>query len=82
MKVLVTVAAAVLLGGGCAGAEWQRGAWMKPGVEPEQQRQDQNECEAHAVANTANERPATLYAECMRARGYEPERFERPAELP
>lgn len=78
MKMLVTVSAAILLSGGCVGADWQRGTWVKPGVEPEQQRRDQYECERYAVTNAVDERRAALYAECMRTRGYEPERFERP----
>jgi hypothetical protein len=78
MRVLLTVAAAILLSGGCAGTGWQRGTWVKPGVEPEQQRRDQYECERYAVTNRVEKQPAALYAECMRTRGYEPERFERP----
>jgi hypothetical protein len=76
-QLVATVGAVTLLaGGGCADAAWHRGAWVKAGVESEQQRRDQDECERYAL--TSAERPAALYAECMRTRGYEPARFDRP----
>jgi hypothetical protein len=72
-RVVALLAGAALGVQGCAGTAWPRGAWAKPGVEREQQRRDQYECERRAVAGRA--RPggeAAVYGQCMRERGYQP----------
>jgi hypothetical protein len=57
---------------GCAGTAWPRGEWTKPGITGAAQRHDEYECEREAVRGrgTAAE-TASVFATCMRARGYE-----------
>ena len=57
---------------GCFGTAWPRGTWTRAATASGQQLHDQYECERQATRYRAAElSPETIYADCMRARGYE-----------
>jgi hypothetical protein len=55
---------------GCTATTWPRGTWTKPDVAAATQRHDEYECEREAVRRETTADRATVYAACMRARGY------------
>jgi hypothetical protein len=50
-----------------------RGTWTRPGVDAREQQRDEYECARQATfAAPADPARAAAFAECMRARGYQP----------
>ncbi len=69
-SVVIAPAVVAIAMSACIGTSWPRGTWVKPGVDPGEQRHDEYACERDAVTMAQGSARKDVWERCMHARGY------------